>query len=47
MTAVKKGIAEMIHSYETGIFPTKYFAKTCSNCSFFGICDAANTESWF
>ena len=47
MTAVKKGIAEMIQSYETGIFPTKYFAKTCSNCSFFGICDAANTESWF
>ena len=47
VTAVKKGIAEMIHSYETGIFPTKYFAKTCSNCSFFGICDAANTESWF
>ena len=47
MTAVRKGIAEMIHSYETGIFPTKYFAKTCSNCSFFGICDAANTESWF
>ena len=47
MTAVKKGIAEMIHSYETGVFPTKYFAKTCSNCSFFGICDAANTESWF
>lgn len=47
MTAVKKGIAQMIHSYETGIFPTKYFAKTCSNCSFFGICDAANTESWF
>lgn len=47
ITAVKKGIAEMIHSYETGIFPTKYFAKTCSNCSFFGICDAANTESWF
>ena len=47
VTAVKKGIAEMIHSYETGIFPTKYFAKTCSNCSFFGICDAANAESWF
>ncbi len=47
MTAVRKGIAAMIHSYETGIFPTKYFAKTCSNCSFFGICDAANTESWF
>jgi len=47
ITAVKKGIAQLIHSYETGIFPTKYFAKTCSNCSFFGICDAANTESWF
>ncbi len=27
MTDVRKGIAAMIHSYETGIFPTNDFAK--------------------
>jgi len=47
ITAVKKGIAEMIHAYETSIFPAKYFAKTCSSCSFFGICEEANVQSWF
>ena len=45
-TSVIKGIAQMLHSYEQGIFPTKYFAKTCASCSFYGICDAANEESW-
>jgi|TARA_B110000444_G_scaffold173562_1_gene162348 CRISPR/Cas system-associated exonuclease Cas4 (RecB family) len=46
VTSVKKGIAQLIYAYEHGVFPTKYFARTCSSCSFFGICDAANTESW-
>jgi len=46
VTSVKKGIAELIYAYEHGVFPTKYFARTCASCSFFGICDAANTESW-
>ena len=46
LTSVMKGIAELIFSYEEGIFPAKYFAKTCATCSFYGICDAANTESW-
>ena len=45
-TAVMKGIKDLIEAYEQGVFPTKFYAKTCSFCSFFGICDAANTESW-
>lgn len=45
-TAVIKGIQDLINAYETGIFPTKYFYKTCANCSFFNICEAANQESW-
>ena len=45
-TSVIKGIEKLIEAYEEGIFPTKFFHKTCSYCSFYGICDAANTESW-
>ena len=45
-TAVMKGIEKLIEAYEQGVFPTKFFHKTCSHCSFYGICDAANTESW-
>tara|TARA_R100001591_G_C4347354_1_gene182277 strand:+ start:1061 stop:1900 length:840 start_codon:yes stop_codon:yes gene_type:complete len=45
-TAVIKGIQDLINAYETGIFPTKYFYKTCASCSFFNICEAANQESW-
>tara|TARA_R100000329_G_C7609891_1_gene216373 strand:- start:434 stop:1267 length:834 start_codon:yes stop_codon:yes gene_type:complete len=45
-TAVIKGIEKLIEAYEEGVFPTKFFHKTCSHCSFYGICDAANTESW-
>ena len=46
MTSVLKGIAQIIASYEEGLFPTKYFARTCASCSYYGICDAVNTESW-
>lgn len=45
-TAVIKGIEKLIEAYEQGLFPAKYFYKTCASCSFFNICDAANTESW-
>ena len=45
-TAVIKGIEKLIEAYKQGLFPTKYFYKTCAFCSFFNICDAANTESW-
>lgn len=46
MTAVMKGIAQIIASYEESLFPTKYFARTCASCSYYGICDAVNSESW-
>tara|TARA_R110002020_G_C16242577_1_gene769213 strand:+ start:785 stop:1651 length:867 start_codon:yes stop_codon:yes gene_type:complete len=45
-TAVRNGLAELVHAYENRNFPAKYFARTCASCSYFGICDAANTESW-
>ena len=45
-TAVIKGIQDLIEAYENGVFPTKYFYKTCSFCSFFNICEVANQESW-
>jgi len=42
----RNGLAELVHAYENRNFPAKYFARTCASCSYFGICDAANTESW-
>ena len=45
-TAVISGIAELIKAYENGIFPTKYFARTCASCSYFGICEGADAASW-
>tara|TARA_Y100000592_G_C5413942_1_gene289606 strand:+ start:91 stop:1008 length:918 start_codon:yes stop_codon:yes gene_type:complete len=46
MTSVVDGIAKLLHAYEQGIFAPKFYFKTCSHCSFFGICDAAQTDSW-
>ena len=45
-TAVISGIAELIKAYEMGVFPTKYFARTCASCSYFGICEGADEASW-
>jgi len=45
-TAVISGIAELIKAYENGVFPTKYFARTCASCSYFGICEGADEASW-
>jgi len=45
-TAVYDGMKKIINAYREGLFPTKFFAKTCAGCSYFNICDAANTESW-
>ncbi len=45
-TSVINGIIKIIEAYEAGSFPTKFYHKTCSHCSFYGICDTANTESW-
>ena len=46
MTSVMNNIAKLIHHYEKDMFPAKYFYKTCANCSFFGICDEAQDDSW-
>jgi len=45
-TSVMNNIAKLIHSYEQKHFETKFYYKTCSHCSFFGICEAANTDTW-
>lgn len=45
-TAMMKTIANLIRAYELELFPTKYFARTCASCSYFGICDAANMDGW-
>ena len=46
MTSVKNNIAKLLYAYEQKEFPTKFYYKTCSHCSYFGICDAANTDTW-
>ena len=46
MTSVMNNIAKLIHHYERNTFPTKFFYKTCAHCSYFGICDAAQEDSW-
>lgn len=46
MTSVMNNIAKLIHHYEKDMFPAKYFYKTCAHCSFFGICDEAQDDSW-
>lgn len=44
--SVMNNIAKLIHSYEHKTFPTKFYYKTCTHCSFFGLCDAAQEDSW-
>ena len=46
MTSVFHNIAKLIHAYEKETFPTKYWYKTCSHCSYFGICETAQQDSW-
>lgn len=41
--SVFKSIARLIHAYENKEFPIKFYAPTCSHCSFFPICDE---ETW-
>jgi hypothetical protein len=43
---VMQNIAKLIHAYEQKHFEPKFFYKTCSHCSYFGICEAANTDTW-
>ena len=46
MTSVMNNIAKMIYAYEQKRFDTKFFYKTCTHCSYFGICEGAEQESW-
>tara|TARA_R100000149_G_C5878985_1_gene143345 strand:- start:2590 stop:3525 length:936 start_codon:yes stop_codon:yes gene_type:complete len=46
MTSVKNNIAKLLYAYEQKHFETKFYYKTCSHCSYFGICDAANANTW-
>lgn len=46
-TSLLKLMAKVIWSYEQANFPAKYFYKTCSFCSFLGICDAAQEQSFW
>jgi len=46
MNAVLKGIAKLLFSYEEELFPAKFYAKTCVNCSFYDICDDAQSDGW-
>ena len=45
-TAMLKSISKLIVAYQDGLFPAKFFARTCVNCSFYGICDAAQMDGW-
>lgn len=46
VAGVYKEIAKLLHSYERHIFETKFYYKTCTHCSFFGLCDAAQDDGW-
>ena len=46
LKSVYKNIAKLIWHYEHETYPTKFFFKTCSHCSFFSLCDAAEEDSW-
>lgn len=46
MTSMMKTIARLIHAYERKNFPAKFFYKTCAHCSYFGICEAAQEDTW-
>ena len=46
LPSVMKNIAKLIWHYENETYPTKFFFKTCSHCSYFSLCDAAEADSW-
>ena len=46
-TSLLKLMAKVIWSYEQANFPAKYYYKTCTYCSFFGICDDAQNQSFW
>jgi hypothetical protein len=44
--AVMNGIVQLLHAYERKEFTAKYYYKTCSHCSFYSICPAAQESEW-
>ena len=46
LKSVMQNIAKLIWHYEHETYPTKFFFKTCSHCSYFSMCDAAEEDSW-
>ncbi len=46
MNAMMKSIARLIYAYERKNFPAKFFYKTCAHCSYFGICESAQEDTW-
>lgn len=46
VTSVMKSIARLIYAYEQKNFPAKFFYRTCAHCSYFGICEAAQEDTW-
>tara|TARA_R110001592_G_scaffold13564_5_gene61933 strand:- start:2588 stop:3499 length:912 start_codon:yes stop_codon:yes gene_type:complete len=47
MSALMDNIAKLIYTYEQGQFPEKFWNQICSKfCSYYGICPAAQNDSW-
>ena len=46
MTALMRGITQIIKAYENEEFPAKYYWKKCEYCSFQEICPAAEEAKW-
>lgn len=46
MSAVTDSIAKLLSAYENREFNPKFFFRTCQSCSYFGICEGADTDSW-
>ena len=47
MTSVMYRIAKLLYAYEQKEFKPKFFYKTCAEwCSYFGICPAAQEDTW-
>mgnify|MGYP003138293251 FL=1 len=45
-TALMKRLANLVHAYERGVFPTDYKPRSCPNCSYYSICDEAQSSGW-
>tara|TARA_R110002020_G_scaffold117476_4_gene268567 strand:- start:900 stop:1805 length:906 start_codon:yes stop_codon:yes gene_type:complete len=46
MTSVKNNIAKLLLAYENSEFPAQFYYKLCQHCSYFGICEGAQEDTW-